>query len=339
MRMQLPSGLSKNPHSPFGSNSRNILNVAFQIRTMQSKKEYIQSLQQDEEFHSQVYGILEKEEKNSEIRKTLSHLYIIERGHSEILKKLLRMNGFGVRKRNNFFRILLIMISRKLFGIAFTIKLMEYNKLITDKKLSLAMRRFKFGRGEAALLHLMEKGERTEDVLSHILLSLSPVLNNIRDVVFGMNDGLVEVLAAVVGFSAALRLPVLVLIAGMLVAISGTLSMSGGAYLSTKYEKNISASGRGRKPGLSALYTGIFYFCGAAFPIAPFALGIGGLYGIAYSVLLTSLVLATTSSIIAILSGQSIAKRVAESLLISLGAASVTILLGFYARYVLHITV
>ncbi len=306
---------------------------------MQSKEEYLQSLQQDEELHSQVYRTLERDEKNKKIRSTLAQLHAIEKGHSEILQKLLRIGGFKIRERNNFLRILLISISRKLFGIAFTIKFMEYNKLITDKKLTIAMRRFKFSRNEESLLRLMEKGEHVEDVLSRVLLSLSPVLNNIRDVVFGMNDGLVEVLAAVVGFSAALRSPLLVLIAGVLVALSGTLSMSGGAYLSTKYEKNIGTSGRVRRPALSALYTGVFYFCGAVFPIAPFAFGIGGAYGIIYAILLTSAVLAVTSSVIAVLSGQSISKRVAESLLISLGAASATIILGFYARYALHIIV
>jgi len=306
---------------------------------MESKEKYIQSLQQDEELHSQIYHRLWHNEKSHEVRRTLLQLYKIERAHSSTLERLLRIDGFAVRKRNNSLHIFFILLSQKLLGTAFTIKFMEYNKLITNKKLDAALKKFKFSAKEKALLRIMEKGERVEDVLSRVLLTMNPVLTNIRDVIFGMNDGLVEVLAATVGFSAALRAPMLVLIAGLLVALSGTLSMSGGAYLSTKYEKNIGTTKARLSPSLSALYTGVFYFFGAVFPIMPFAFGVGGIYGIVYAILLTTLALAVVSSIIAVLSGQSIAKRVTESILISLGAASATIFLGFYARYALHIIV
>ncbi|MEM3227521.1 MAG: VIT1/CCC1 transporter family protein [Candidatus Micrarchaeaceae archaeon] len=306
---------------------------------MADKEQYLQNLQRDEELHSKVYKQLESGERG-EIKRTLLKLYTIEHGHSEILKKLLRMNKYAIKERDDFLRILLIRLSRKLFGIAFTIKFMEYNKLITNSKLTAAIRKFSFSSQELALLKTMEKGEKAEDILSATLLKLNPVLSNVRDVIFGMNDGLVEVLAATVGFGAALRLPVLVLIAGLLVALSGTLSMSGGAYLSTKYEHSIALPGNAKRtPARSALYTGAFYFFGAVFPILPFALGMSGAIGIALSILFTMVVLSIVSSAIAVLSGQSIAKRVAESLLISLGAASATILLGFYARYALHIVV
>jgi len=306
---------------------------------MLSKEAYIQSLQQDEEFHAHVYNILSQCEKNQNVRSVLLKLYKIETLHSSILKSILEINGFKTRQRSNTLRMLLIMLSRNLFGIAFTMKLMEYNKMITNEKLNAAMRQFNFSTKEEELLRKMVRGERAEDVLGNVLLSMNNVLANIRDVVFGMNDGLVEVLAATVGFSAALRSPILVLIAGLLVAISGALSMSSGAYLSTKYERDIGAAKVKRNPTLSAMWTGIAYLLGAFFPILPFALGIGGAYGMVYSILSTMLVLAIASSMIAILSDQSVAKRVTESIILSLGAASITILIGFYARYALHITI
>jgi len=306
---------------------------------MLSKEDYIQALQQDEDFHAQVYNILSQREKNQNVRSVLLKLYEIETLHSSILKNILEINGFKTRQRSNTLRMLLIMLSRNLFGIAFTMKLMEYNKMITNEKLNAAMRQFNFSTKEEELLRKMVRGERAEDVLGNVLLSMNNVLTNIRDVVFGMNDGLVEVLAATVGFSAALRSPILVLIAGLLVAISGALSMSSGAYLSTKYERDIGAAKVKRNPTLSAMWTGIAYLLGAFFPILPFALGIGGAYGMVYSILSTMLVLAIASSMIAILSDQSVAKRVAESIILSLGAASITILIGFYARYALHITI
>jgi len=51
---------------------------------------------------------------------------------------------------------------------------MEYNKLITNKKLDAALKKFKFSAKEKALLRIMEKGERVEDVLSRVLLTMNP---------------------------------------------------------------------------------------------------------------------------------------------------------------------
>jgi VIT1/CCC1 family predicted Fe2+/Mn2+ transporter len=305
-----------------------------------TKIDYLTDLHNDEALHAQVYQYLSGVEKNAKAKETLLKLYRIETSHSSILQRVLQLNNYKARPRHNTLHLLFLKFLRIIFGITFAIKFMEYDKLLTHEKLGKAHEKFRFSQDEKRLLDVMEKGERVEDILANILVSGNPVLSNIRDVVFGMNDGLVEVLAATVGFGAALHLPMLVFIAGVLVALSGTLSMAGGAYLSTKYEKSIgSAANAFRHPGKSAFYTGLFYFCGAVFPLIPFALGIGGFYGIALAILLTAIVLTFTSSMIAIFSNQSIPRRVAESLVISLGAASATIALGLYARFALHITI
>ncbi|MEM0148975.1 MAG: VIT1/CCC1 transporter family protein [Candidatus Micrarchaeaceae archaeon] len=308
---------------------------------MISKIKYLQNLQADEALHAEVYKRLAASTKgNAKAKTVLEKLYRIEKGHAALLQKLLVMNGGNAKGGISRISLFGVMLARKLLGFTFAIKLMEYNKLLINERFRNALRSFRFNANERSLLGTLEKGEKVEDMLSNLLLSLNSVLANIRDVVFGMNDGLVEVLAATVGFSAALQEPLLVLIAGSLVAVSGALSMSGGAYLSTKYEKVISAANsKGKIPVRSALYTGLFYILGAIFPILPFAFGIGGMSGIAASIILTAIVLMLTSTLIAVLSNESISKRVAESLLISLGAAAVTIALGFYARYALHIIV
>ncbi|MEM0159772.1 MAG: VIT1/CCC1 transporter family protein [Candidatus Micrarchaeaceae archaeon] len=307
---------------------------------MISKEKYLQRLQADEALHAEVYRRLAASDRNAKSKAVLEKLYRIEKDHAVLLQRILAMNGYEKRGRISSISLFAISAARKFLGFTFAIKLMEYNKLLINKRFRDALRSFKFDARERLMLSRLEKGEKVEEMLNNLLLPLNSVLRNIRDVVFGMNDGLVEVLAATVGFSAALQEPLLVLIAGLLVAVSGALSMAGGAYLSTKYEKVIStAKSQGKLPARSALYTGIFYIFGAIFPILPFAFGIGGISGIALAMVLTAIVLLFTSTLIAILSNESISRRVAESLLISFGAAAVTITLGFYARYVLHILV
>ncbi|MEM3181341.1 MAG: VIT1/CCC1 transporter family protein [Candidatus Micrarchaeaceae archaeon] len=307
---------------------------------MVSKEKYFRDLQATEALHAEVYKRLAASDKDIKSRKVLEKLYNVEKGHADLLQKLLSLNGYMAKRHTSRFSLFKIIMLRKLLGLAFSIKLMEYNKLLVNKKFMIALRMFKFTREERVLLGTFEKGERIEDVLSNLLVSFSTVLKNIRDIIFGMNDGLVEVLAAVAGIGAALRVPLLIFVAGSLVAISGALSMAGGAYLSTKYEKAINAKEvKVVSPARSAFYVGLFYIFGAIFPILPFAFGLGGILGITAAIILTAFILSFSSSLIAIVSDESIAKRVAESLLISLGAAAVTIAIGSYARYVLHIIV
>jgi len=84
---------------------------------MESKEKYIQSLQQDEELHSQIYHRLWHNEKSHEVRRTLLQLYKIERAHSSTLERLLRIDGFAVRKRNNSLHIFFILLSQKLLAL------------------------------------------------------------------------------------------------------------------------------------------------------------------------------------------------------------------------------
>ncbi len=59
---------------------------------------------------------------------------------------------------------------------------------------------------------------------------------NLREIVFGFNDGLVTTFTVVAGFTGALVSPRLIILAGVLNAISDGLSMAFGAWLSTKSE-------------------------------------------------------------------------------------------------------
>lgn len=61
----------------------------------------------------------------------------------------------------------------------------------------------------------------------------------VRDVIFGANDGLVSILALVIGVYGAITESHPVLIAGIAGAVAGAISMGAGAYLSSKSEKEV----------------------------------------------------------------------------------------------------
>jgi VIT1/CCC1 family predicted Fe2+/Mn2+ transporter len=76
----------------------------------------------------------------------------------------------------------------------------------------------------------------------------------VRDVIFGMNDGLVSILALVAGVYGAVTDSRLILITGVAGAIAGTISMGAGAYLSAKSEKEVTQKENKRKGIISGTH-------------------------------------------------------------------------------------
>ena len=159
----------------------------------------------------------------------------------------------------------------------------------------------------------------------------------------GLNDGLVEVLAAVSGIAVIANSPLVVALSGMIIGISGTLSMAGGVYISSKSHGLISSeetdSASYATPNKQALYTGVFYLGGAISVVLPFILGMSGFEGIAASLIISSAILVFASTAVAILSSTSITKRISETILISLGAVAITVALGSLMRFYFGISI
>jgi VIT1/CCC1 family predicted Fe2+/Mn2+ transporter len=254
----------------------------------------------------------------------------VEVGHSQTYLKAVRGTKAEGYSKADFY---LLLLSRKVLGLGLTMKIMEREEHQLEAKVD----RHRKG------IKLPKIDERRENSLKAAIISQNKVLGNIRDIFFGMSDGLVEILAAVSGIGAALQQPLLVMIAGMIVAISGTLSMAGGAYLSTDYENAVDLSKNKsykiKSPSKSAAYVGVAYILGSLFPLLPFLLGMSGTLAIEAAILLTAIVLAITSTLLSIVSDTSILKTVSKTLLITLGIAAVTITLGLFVRYYLHITI
>lgn len=298
----------------------------------------------NEKLHFRVYGRLASLESNPDIRRVMKKLSALEESHARLWKMIISEAGMGSSEASIKAKLILFGVVRRLFGLAFTIKALEYSESNLTSKLSASETELKLTGREAKVIRRIKSSERSiETPLENKVIEYNSVLNNIRDVIFGMNDGLVEVLAATVGLAAALQRPHLVLLGGLIIAVSGTLSMAGGAYLSTGYEKAVRAASLKKAahttPLKSALYVGAFYILGAIFPLLPFAAGASGTYGIALSLILTSAVLSVTATVIAVISGISIRRNVLKSLAISLGAAVVTIIIGAYARIYLHLAI
>lgn len=301
-------------------------------------KKHLEELYINEQLHSGVYGALARNEKDRPLRGILKRLSYLEHRDIELWSRLLDVENIKLPRMRMKLTVLLMSVLRKVLGLAMTIKIIGRRESMLYDHLRDTTNVFKTKRKEGIIIRQIEGNVlENEGPLERKILEYSPVLNNIRDVILGMYDGIIEVLAATAGIAAVLQAPLLILLSGFIVAISGTLSMSGGTYLSVEYEKSISLHGRSRSPRRSAAYTGALYFVGAMCPLIPFMFGLGGYVGVGLSVAITTVVLIVVSALISIASGTGIKERMVKSLIISLGIAAATIAIGTVARNALHV--
>ncbi len=301
----------------------------------------------DEILDSEVYAKLADSESNSDVKRLLYELSETEKGHAAIWRGLLGERGKKVGGPALMrLQILEMQTIRRLLGVAFLVKFLERHEKegLANYESSLSKHTFRGNEGKQ-IESILRDEESHETAFALKAEKYKGNLEYTQSIIFGLNDGLVEILAVVAGLATVATGSFIVVILGMIAGISGTLSMAGGAYLSAKSE-GLVESGVGKmkkKAGLlpekEAYNTGLWYFVGALLAVIPFMAGIGGVAGVLLSTLFVCVALTIVSSIIAIISGTSVKRRVFEMLAISLGAAVVTVLFGTFAKMYLGVSV
>ena len=166
----------------------------------------------------------------------------------------------------------------------------------------------------------------------------------IRNIFFGLNDGLVEIVGAVSGFFAAFGDAITVLVAGTTTAVAGTVSMVAGAYIAIGSEKEVRTTEEDKKrflgentpdaeamerPLISSLVVGASYFAGAMVPLLPVLFGAKDAVP---SLIVAGCVVILVSMILAFLSGMDIKKRIMTNLVIIAGAVALSYTIGLIAK-------
>ncbi len=183
--------------------------------------ERIDKILDSEVFSYNVYSILSSIEKDKRIKNKLEELKELDKKHIKIWEDLYEDLNINAKIKKHKLNILILLAIRRILGIGVTISVINS---LENRKISSLSQIFdqipsKFRKQIVSYLieeiyqeRIIKKESWEENVLSHI-----------RDVVFGMNDGLVEVLAAVSGFTGAIKDNLIIAIAGGIVGISGTI--------------------------------------------------------------------------------------------------------------------
>jgi len=179
----------------------------------------------------------------------------------------------------------------------------------------------------ADLLSVLKDELQHEDHLITQVAGRSVRPEGIRNIFLGFNDGSVEILGAVSGFSTAFSSVSHVLIAGVTVAVAGALSMAVGAFMAMSAENEVAALDRLRRRALNVelniaqeqeksvsvasplragLTVGITYLIGALVPISPFLFGAETALP---SIIVSGILILMVSAGLAFLSGMRMRRR------------------------------
>ena len=213
----------------------------------------------------------------------------------------------------------------KLFGLTFGLKLMEKGEDLAqdtyEKVRSLSTKVDEIIRDE----------EKHEDSL--IDLIDEERLKYVSSVVLGLNDALVELTGALVGFSLALQNARLVGIVGLITGIAASLSMAASEYLSTKHEET------SKSPIKASIYTGLAYVGTVALLISPYLVFKNIFICLSLVITTAMVVVFIFTYYISVAKELDFKKRFLEMAGISIGVAAINFLIGIAVRNIFGIEV
>jgi len=271
--------------------------------------------QRDEITEYHIYRRLAAIQKKERNRQLLTELSNEELGHYQLLKKYT-----GQSPEPDKARIRIYVWMARLFGLTFSIKLMERGE-------EMAQKAYRVHQDLEELQRMSEEEERHEAKL--IKLIDEEGLNYMGSVVLGLNDALVEFTGALAGYTFALQQSKLVALTGAITGIAAALSMAASEYLSTRTENE-----PGKNALKAAVYTGIAYVITVVTLILPFVLLTHVYWGLSICIFAALVIIAVFNYYYSVVKTESFRKRFAEMAIISLSIAAISFFIGYALRAV-----
>jgi len=260
-------------------------------------------------FYSKLHERTE-EIKNKEI---FTEIASNEKNVYEILKKHTKVDT----KPANFL-VFIYLTCTILFGLTFSLKL--FYKIFTKIEYS-QLRKIKNKSEIEQILECEEKRERL------LLDSIDEKrLHYVSSIVLGLNDSLVEITAALAGFTLAIQVSHTIALMGLISGSAASLSISASEYLSKREETTRSEAFK------SSIYTGVSYASVVVFLILPYFF-INNPFinlGILFSIVI--IIIFLFNFYISTAKDQSFKRRFFEMAIVSISIALISFAIGFIVR-------
>jgi VIT1/CCC1 family predicted Fe2+/Mn2+ transporter len=278
------------------------------------------AMQQGEITEHHIYKKIASAQKDPHNREVLERISQQELGHYAIWKGYTHQDVAPATLRIWFYYL-----TARIFGITFAIKLLEN----VEK------------RAQGYDLALLDQIPETRQILvneeSHerelIALVDEERLKYVGSVVLGLNDALVEFTGTLAGLTFAIQNSQIIAVVGLIMGVAASLSMGASEYLSQR------SDGGPTNPLKAAVYTGATYILTVALLILPFLILPSPYYALMFTLLGAVLVIFLFTFYISVAKDLPFWRRFGEMLLISLGIATISFVIGVLIRSVLHVNV
>lgn len=213
----------------------------------------------------------------------------------------------------------------KLFGLTFTLKLMEKGEDSAQTNYSQFIAKIEDiesiandeGKHEQMLLELLDE-ER---------------LRYVGSIVLGLNDALVELSGSLAGLTLALGNSRVIALTGAIIGIAAALSMAASEFLSTKAEESE------KHPFKSSVYTGIAYIFTVGALILPYLIFKNPLISLASMLVIGILIIAFFNYYLSVALDKPFQRLFFEMVFVSLGVAGISFVIGYFVRTFLGVEV
>jgi len=283
------------------------------------KKKIIAS-QRNEITEHLIYQKLAKSTKNFHNKKILEQFSKDELKHYNMWKKHTEKDVNPYRL--NIWKYFLI---SKIFGITFGLKLMEGG----EKKAQITYD--DISKTIPSARNIMKDENRHEKQLLGLIDEER--LRYVSSMVLGVSDALVELTGTLAGLTLALKKTTLVAMAGLITGIAAALSMAASEYLSTKEEETA------KDPFKASIYTGLIYFLTVMFLVFPFLIFTNIYFSLGLTILSAVIVIFIFTFYVSVAKDIPFKKRFFEMILIILGVATITFVIGFLVKIVLNVDI
>lgn len=276
----------------------------------------------EEEFrHGAIFRHLAKYETSPEFKRILTTLASHEDEHLAFWLTRSEKKSFTISR----FELLKHRLIRKFLGLTFATKYLEsfqedssaaYSEILAETKDEVLSEKMR------ALIKAEQEDEQT--LIGNIKEDRVAFISNI---VLGLNDGLIELTGALVGFSFALQKPALVALTGAITGISAALSMASSAYLQARHDPE-----RMHEAKKSGIYTGIAYIIVVILLVAPFIILADTRLALITMFVIVFAIILCVSFYTAVLFDRRFRSQAGEMLMFSVGVALVAFLIGSLFR-------
>jgi len=278
------------------------------------------AMQQGEITEHHIYTKIAAAQKDPHNRDVLNRIAQDELGHYGIWKQYTHQDVEPNTPRIWFYYLIAWVL-----GITFAIKLMEgvekraqsYDKGLIDTIPEIQIILTNEENHERELIALIDE-ER---------------LKYVGSVVLGLNDALVEFTGTLAGLTFAIQNTQIIAVVGLIMGVAASLSMGASEYLSQR------SDGGPTDPLKASVYTGVAYILTVALLILPFLVFTNPYYALMLTLLGAGMVIFLFTFYLSVAKDLPFWRRFGEMLVISLGIAAISFVIGIFIRTVLNINV